>query len=131
MANDENKEVTLSAGSMYDLNKSLILQHEKKLIGQSLANKFQSTVAPYFDTRGNGYYMLLCHEQRDYTVFAWFKNITSEILQRELKECLLNRGDIYAIEPTEDGVALEIWLYSNNEMLCYYLFPYDQGVIEV
>ena len=51
----------------------------------------------------------------------------------ELKDCFTARGDIYSIELTQQEDALEIWIksFSDSKMYCYYLFPYDFGVIEI
>ena len=43
--------------------------------------------------------------------------------------CLKDRGDILAIDENEDK-AWEIWLNINNQPYCYYLFRYDEAVIE-
>ena len=48
----------------------------------------------------------------------------------ELEECLINRGQIYGIDRTEDGCAIEIWLMIDNEPYCYYFFPYGTAVVE-
>ena len=46
-------------------------------------------------------------------------------------ECLKNRGEIRAIDITEDKGAIEIWLIIDEEAYCYYFFPYGQAVIEI
>jgi hypothetical protein len=33
-------------------------------------------------------------------------------------------------EKTEDDIAIEIWIEIDKEPFCYYLFPYDEAVIE-
>ena len=77
--------------------------------------------------------MLLCHEQRDYTVFNLtttddFAMYTPNIL---IDECLKNRGEIRSIELTANKDAIEIWLVINKKAYCYYFFDYTNGVIEV
>jgi hypothetical protein len=78
--------------------------------------------------------MLLCHEKRNYTLFnqTYHEIIDWHWLSSELKKCIKNRGTLYSVEPTQDGVALEIWLKDyDGDMDCYYLFPYNEGVIEL
>ena len=76
--------------------------------------------------------MLLCHEQRDFTVFHLdVKSITSpHFAAREALGCCTDRGEVYSIEKTEDDQAYEIWIKIDDDIYCYYLFPYDQAVIE-
>jgi hypothetical protein len=130
----ESKEIK-SDLNLYDINKQLIEQTEKPLSQKEL-NKIKSNlILPYFREKivkeGICYFMLLCHEKRDYTVFNisdWYPIIVLELL-----DCLKNRGQIYSIEKTKDKLALEIWIKDaqTNELSCYYLFPYDDGVIEI
>ena len=63
-------DVDLGA-TVYDANKQLVKQTEKKLNHLELAAR-QSNLEKYFETnldKGKKYHMLLCHERRDYTVF--------------------------------------------------------------
>lgn len=123
------------AGNLYDMNKNLVAQVEKPLKGKALTNKINNEIIPYLNEKlaNHSYFMLLCHEKRDYTVFHISDRDKMETaIAQELKECLANRGTIYGIDKTEDTVALEIWInYQNEEMVCYYFFPYDSGVIEL
>ena len=134
----------IETGNLYDMNKVLVEHYQKILTKKEVEEKESNTIIPYFeekiDNNGEQYYMLLCHEKRDYTVFNAIAAIATEYpnrlakeLSKELKECLLNRGNIYDIDRTSDGIALEIWIKyaETNETICYYLFPYSAGVIEV
>lgn len=116
----------VSLGSVYDINKNL-MSKENKLSLPALENKLKK-VKEYF-INGNKYYMLLCHERRDYTVFNLLDALSPTKAVKELKECLLNRGNVLSIEKVEG--AFEIWLKIDDEAFCYYLFPYDNAVIEV
>ena len=76
--------------------------------------------------------MLLCHERRDYTVFHLYENQNENppaVAANELLGCLTDRGEILSIEENSDH-AWEIWLRINKELYCYYLFRYDDAVIE-
>ena len=116
----------VSMGNLYDLNKSA-MQNEKALSSSALRNKLDE-IKNYFFKKG--YFMLLCHERRDYTVFNITELNKIGIAKKDLKECLINRGEILSIDRTEDGVAYEIWMRIDEEIFVYYLFPYDMGVIE-
>ena len=74
------------------------------------------------------YWMLLCHERRDYTVFIPF---TQKGTLNEIRPTLLNRGSVLSIEQIEDG-NFEIWIRdpATNENFVYYLFDYTYGVIK-
>ena len=83
----------------------------------------------------NTYYMLLCNERKDYTVFKMNdKNSDDsirEIVSILVDECLKNRGEIRGIDLTKGKDAIEIWLIIEDEAYCYYFFPYDAAIIEV
>ena len=83
----------------------------------------------------NTYYMLLCNERKDYTVFKMNDkdndDSVREIVSILVDECLRNRGEIRGIDLTKDKDAIEIWLIIEDEAYCYYFFPYDAAIIEV
>jgi hypothetical protein len=120
-----------NAGNLYEANKQLILKTEKPLTHLELANT-QLKFEDFFETQVKEYAMLLCHEQRDFTVFHLdAKSITSpHFAAREALGCCTDRGEVYSIEKTEDDQAYEIWIKIDDDIYCYYLFPYDQAVIE-
>ena len=123
----------IQAGNLYDMNKMLVAKNEKHLRGKALQNKIEQEVLPYFQDKANEkYFMLLCHEKRDYTVFHINQYNIEEIVDI-LKLCLHNRGAIYGIDRTQEKDALEIWIRAddNKEMACYYLFPYSQAIVEL
>lgn len=134
-----SEEIKVNAGTLYDVNKDLVFQTEKAHKGKALSNLIKKTVVPYLDekinTQREEFFMLLCHEQRDYTVFSMSNQRGLSIAQKcaeELKECLINRGYIYSIEKTNDG-ALEIWIrYKKDDSInCYFFFPYTSAVVLV
>lgn len=121
----------LSAGNLYEANKQLILKSEQPLNHLKLASA-QLQLESFFETKVRKYAMLLCHEQRDYTIFHLdTKSITSpHFAAREALGCCTDRGEVYSIEKTEDEQAYEIWIKVDEDVFCYYLFPYDNAVIE-
>ena len=130
----ENKEekATFEMGNLYDVNKNLVLQNEKELNEGQLNSKI-IIVKDFIKKTDNNYYMLLCNERKDYTVFDFKKrNFEERYLDCAnclVNECLANRGEIRGIDVTSDKMAIEIWLVIDNEAYCYYFFPYDNGVI--
>jgi len=118
--------------TLYDLNKSIIKQLPN-IDKEQLETLMNETVKNYIQTINDcQYFMLLNKEKGDYTVFNFQDkiNYTEKTINKfliEFSECLLCRGQIKSIETTEDKVALEIWINED----CYYLFPYDEGVIEI
>lgn len=120
----------IAVGSLYDLNKDLVQKQTKPLTEEELAEK-KTMVLDFLNKKRGSYFMLLCHEQRDYTVFSLsysggIANATNILLD----ECLPNRGIIHSIDITKDENAIEIWLIINGTAYCYYFFKYDDAVIE-
>lgn len=124
------QEAEISMGNMYDVNKQL-MQYETPITEEEIANRKEDLVKWLIESNSK-YFMLLCHEKRDYTIFA----ITSETGVEDipnilLDECMCNRGDLIAVDATPDG-AYEIWIKNYaDEYSCYYFFPYGEAVIEV
>lgn len=131
-------EAEVSLGNLYDMNKQLMAKEE--IMPKTEVTKAQDNLAQWFTEQidlHHQYFMLLCNELRDYTLFNLSSNgpnvITPDTHTRaaeDVVECMTNRGDILAIECQEDG-AWEIWMRRmNDECHAYYLFPYDDAVIE-
>lgn len=127
------QEFTLEGANLYNMNKSLVAQ-EKPLdyiaFGVALAK-----VSNWFQQSRARYFMLLCHENRDYTLFNFVNKHAADPAHyvhaaQELEECLVNRGKIISIEYQDTEDAWEIWI-NDGEPKVYYLFKYDMGVIEV
>ena len=126
---------SISFGNIYELNKDLVNKYEKVLTREEIENKKQDVILKFLKNKENSFYfMLLCHEQRDYTLFNFIDyrgEDTDIICANELTECLLNRGKIKGIDITKDKNAIEIWARIDGEAFVYYFFPYDNGVIEI
>lgn len=128
----KDNEMTMEAGTLYDMNKQIMQQIGEPLKDLQLAS-IQMKLEDWFNWQIDGYAMLLCHERRDYTLFHLYQKANKNppaVAARELMLCLKNRGEILSIEE-DSNQAWEIWLRINNESYCYYLFNYDEGVIEV
>lgn len=127
----KKREATIEGNTLYDANKSLIAQTTKPLTHLELA-AIQPKLEDWFNMIIDTYAMLLCHERRDYTIFHLYEKENKNppaVAARELIGCLTDRGEIRVIEENKDK-AWEIWLKIGEEYYCYYLFRYDQGVIE-
>ena len=125
--NNKRKHIA-NMGTLYDINKSIIENNIKELTEEEIEEK-RDLVEAFLQRTTNKYYMLLCNDRKDYTVFVNEENDIDEFLTILLKECLPNRGIIKSIENTEDEQAIEIWLSIEGESYCYFLFPYDEAII--
>lgn len=128
------------AGTLYDLNKSLVQQNEK-ILEQGVINSKKEIIMNYLRKIDNTYYMLLCNERKDYTVFRIgsynedmylnHEHQYKELIDILVDECLVNRGEIRGIDLTKNQDAIEIWLSIDGEAYVYYFFPYDTAIIEL
>lgn len=129
------KEISLGT-NLYDINKQLVEQFDSPLSKEQLNQKKTNILLPYFkekiEKEQHKYFMLLCNDERYYTVFEIFK-ANYNLLNKEVLECLNSIGLIYSIEQVQDNAAIEIWIKNilKNELFCYYLFPYDEGIIPI
>ena len=137
---EKKKMSDISLGTLYDVNKNLVLNGEIKLT-EGVINSKKEIIKNFLRRTGNTYYMLLCNERKDYTVFRkgfYDEDMYSddehqldEIVNILVDECMMNRGEIRGIDLTKDKDAIEIWLIIEDEAYCYYFFPYDAAIIEV
>lgn len=122
----------IELGNLYDMNKSIVSQVEKELSGIILYNKIYQTLNPYItEEKVSKYYMLLCNELHDFTVFH-FNSDKIDGIYSEFAECLINRGKVFAIDNNLEG-AVEVWLQNEDskEMHCYFFFSCDEFIVEV
>ena len=129
----EEQTNVLNLGTQYEFSKNMVSQ--LPALNEGNLNSKKEIVKNFIIKQNNFYYMLLCNEQKDYTVFHW-NNICDdtgamEIAKILVDECLKNRGEIRGIDLTENKDAIEIWLYIEEEAFVYYFFPYDEAIIEV
>lgn len=131
---EKKKMSDISLGTLYDVNKNLVLKNEVELTDGVLNSK-KEIITNFMRQMNNAYYMLLCNERKDYTVFKMNDKDNDdsirEIVSILVDECLKNRGEIRGIDLTKDKDAIEIWLIIEDEAYCYYFFPYDAAIIEV
>lgn len=134
---EKERETTFELGTLYDMNKNIVQASEKKL-SQGILNSKKEEIKNFLEKTKNQYYMLLCHEKRDYSLFDLgyetyysYREKCKKIINILIDECLKNRGEIRGIDITKDKQAIEIWISIEEESYAYYFFPYDKGVIEI
>lgn len=119
----------LTLGSLYDFNKQA-MKKINPLTAEEFSENTNLVISDIYRQaiRGKPYWMLLCNERKDYTVF----NIkTKEGTLSNFKEALLNRGQILSLDKQKDG-NYEIWIRDpeTKENFAYYMFDYSFGIIE-
>ena len=123
----------INLGNLYDFNKEA-MKNEKPLDPIMFNTKTQKVAEEIWELMedcGDQYWMLLCHDRRDYTLFNILGAVDADPIVKELRPTLLNRGQVISIDKQPND-AWEIWIRdSENENFVYYLFQYDNGVIEI
>lgn len=113
--------------NLYDMNKQIVAQLPDK---EDFTDILQNINLFKIKTN-NKYYMLYGKEISYFTLFHCGNPKSTETFEEAVIDCLNSIGPIKSIDLTEDGNAIEIWVMSDNEATCLYLFPYDDGVVEV
>ena len=123
----EDKTLEQPIMSLYEYSKQVVANEVS--MDPILFNKKMIEVSA--DMVEHTYMMLLCHDRRDYTIFH-IANTDKKIAAKEISETLHNRGKILLVDKQKDG-SWEIWIRDSltDENFAYYLFPYDDGVVEV
>lgn len=121
-------EITM--GSLYEMNQQLV----KKLpvLEGIKKDTALSSIGSWFSSHyKNHYYMLLCKEKSDYTVFYIPESNYLKAIS-EIQEVLESRGKIIAIDYVHGADAYECWVRDPEDLdvHMYMLFDYDWGVIE-
>lgn len=137
----KKKDKKIEVASLYDLNKQVISQLPEMPQEQIQEQLIQ--IQKWFSNSKGKYFMLLCREKPDYTLFNFngkeipdifpeFINKMSKHAIKELEICIKNRGILMSINKA-GGDAWEIWIkdFFNKEIHMYMLFECDQMVIEV
>lgn len=123
----EDKTLEQPTMSLYEYSKQVVANEVP--MDPILFN--QKMIEVSMDMVEHTYMMLLCHDRRDYTIFH-ITNTDKKIAAKEISETLYNRGKILLVDKQKDG-SWEIWIRDSltDENFAYYLFPYDDGVVEV
>ena len=128
---EKNNTGSIPAGTLYDMNKQIM--QDRKPLNKLELGTYQPKFEDWFNMEVDCYAMLLCHDRRDFTIFHMYERENPNppaLAAKELLICLTNRGEVLSIDATEDK-AWEIWMKIDDKPYCYYLFRYDDAVIEV
>lgn len=123
----------VSLGNLYDMNKQL-MANEASISDEVLTEKKKALMDWITENFAQSYFMLLCNERKDYTVFR-MKDRCPTIgavtdMANDVIECMTNRGTLLALDLQEAG-GWELWLRDDEgEIAAYYLFPYGAAVLE-
>lgn len=122
----ENKGISMN---LYDLNKSIISQLET-MINNEIGTKMKLFDELHNNSQ-NDHYMLLCKDYNYYTIFEYDSMLSLPTFGALVCEIISNIGNVKSIEFTETKDAIEIWIQPEEieEVLVFYLFPYDAGVV--
>lgn len=97
-------------------------------MGAALRKRVQEDLRLWFRDNIDKYAMLLCHDRRDITLFRVTESPADAAAAAF--ECFDNRGQLVSVDRA-DGCAWEVWIRVPEERdYCYFLFPYDDAVIE-
>ena len=109
---------------LYDMNKQIISQ----LPDLTDWDRVEQTLLEFDVDWTNVYYMLYGKEISYFTVFKVKEHIC---FGREIIDVIKNIGAVKAIDLTEAADAVEVWVMYKDEPTCLYLFPYDNGIVQV
>lgn len=122
-----------SIGNLYDANRQIMESDKiKPMLAPAIAAA-QLKIEDFFNQRCDSYAMLYCRELSDITIFHMYEKQNPNPPAVAAKECILcctDRGELLSIEEQPDK-NWEIWIRIDGEAHAYYLFPYDNAVIEV
>lgn len=128
MEQETKEKVELQAGTLYEMNQSLVDQ--EKELSRSKIRELTDKLFLWFANQMNkrSYYMLLNNDEHDYTVFVLTDR--ARTAAEECIGCLTDRGGLVSGEMLQDG-NWEFWIHTpDGRSLVYYLFNYTQAVIE-
>lgn len=129
------KEVDLGT-TLYDMNKQLMAQREP-MTATEITETLPELIAYIQRNAYQQYFMLLCNERKDYTVFNLMNTYECEYGRKSTAAandvilCMQNRGELMSMQFDEEGGGWELWMKdTQDECFVYYFFPYGSAVIE-
>lgn len=111
--------------SLYEINQAAVTG--LPACGKEELDFFKDTLTRWRLETDQNYYMLLSNDERYYTVIV--PTGQGATFGSEVIECLASRGQIKSIELLENN-SFECWITHDNNSHVYYLFPYEEGVVE-
>ena len=130
------KTSEVALGNLYDMNKQM-MANEPVMSKEEIQTAKEQLRAWFTHNFTQKYFMLLCHELRDYTLFnldktdSWKMAKPQTILTAadDVVECMSNRGSLLVMDQQEDN-TWELWIRNDEGCFAYYLFPYGTAVLE-
>ena len=122
----------ISIGTLYSANKQLMSSDNFKPMNELEIAAAQKKLEDFFNWKCDCYAMLYCRDRSDITIFHMYENQNPNppaIAANECIGCCLDRGKLLSVEEQPDG-NYEFWIKIEDEAFAYYLFPYDNAVIE-
>lgn len=122
----------LSMGSLYDANKQLMASNKFQQMNELEIAGAQKKLEDFFNWKCDTYAMFYCRDRSDITIFHMYENQNPNppaVAANECIGCCLDRGELLSVEEQPDG-NYEFWIRIDGEAFAYYLFPYDNAVIE-
>lgn len=133
-AEEESQDIgeltTASSIDLYTMNQNII--NQLPVYTDEDMDKAEDTIHDWiYNGHRANYYMLLCKELSYYTLFHSVDNcLIEEDFIRELWDVCSYLGPIHDIS-VDDNDAIAIWAeWEDTGVHCFYLFPYDKGVVE-
>lgn len=131
----DNSTSEIILGNLYDINKQ-IMDKEPELSTEETTKIKEELCSWFLEKINQKYFMILCHEERDYTLFNLdglrIGSTDKEkciIAAEDVIDCMKNRGILLSVCKQDDG-AYEIWIKKTEGCCAYYLFPYGAAVLE-
>lgn len=132
----EEAPVEVASISLYEMNKQIMKQ--VPVATDEEIDALIEKLHPFMKSNHSKYWMMLCAERRDYTLFNLDKTGSYHVIPTEnfveaakdVIDCLKNRGEIIGAYQEKDKTAWELWIKINDEAFAYYLFSYDTAVLE-
>ena len=127
----KDNNITVSFGNLYEANKKLVEANEKPL-SKTAIRESKTKLLNFLNSTNNYYYMLLCHEKRDYTIFKTNKTLDGNKYNIDVlvDEIACSRGIIKGIDVLDHSMAVAFWTSHDNESFVYMFFPCDSCVID-
>lgn len=120
----------LGIGNLYDYNKNRV--RLLSTLSKSKVNDAIEDLSTYISLTENKYYMLLCRERNDYTIFKTNQTISGNHHNATIAvdEIICSRGTLKEVTKDEEQNTYEFWIQNNDEVYMYLFFPCDIFVID-
>lgn len=113
---------------IYSLNKQIVAQFpvfdEETWLGA------KAVIEDWYNKIDSDYFMLYGREINYFTIFhKKDENTEFSTMYEAIRECYNNVGEVHAVNPSEDGSAIEIWAEVQGKIIVMFLFDYKNGIV--